>query len=86
MLKLLKKSEVDRLKAQERQREIAEGMKIAGRIDALRRTQAEEEASLEKFRRETVEHINNEIVETIERLNLLKKEVAKLEEKKKIIN
>lgn len=60
-MKLLPKSEVNRLKAEEKHIEIEEGRKVAERIDTLRETRSEEEASLERFRTETVERINTEI-------------------------
>lgn len=61
-IKLLPKSEIDKLKAEEKRREIEEGRKIAERIDTLRETVSEEEASLERFRVETVSKINDEII------------------------
>lgn len=84
MIKLLKKSEVDTAKAQDKQREINEGMKLASRVDSLRKTQAEEEASLEKFRKETVSKINREILSKTEELDILKHEVEILEDRKRV--
>ncbi len=84
MLKLLKKSEIDSAKAQDRQREINEGIKLAGRVDALREAQATEEANLEKFRRESIFKINEEIVSITENKNVLLKEVSDLEDRKRL--
>ena len=80
--RLLKKSEVDQAKAKDRQREIEEGLKIARRVDNLRETHAEEEASLEKFRSETISRINEEITKVSDRRDELKVEVAYLEKRK----
>jgi len=60
-IKLLPKSEIDHLKAEERRKEVEEGRKIAERIDTLRETVSEEEAALGRFRVETVTRINAEI-------------------------
>lgn len=83
MIKLLKKSEIDTAKAQDRQREINEGIKLASRVDALRKTQAEEEANLEKFRREAVSVINQEIIEKTKERDLLSTEVSNLEDRRR---
>lgn len=84
MFKLLKKSEIDIAKARDRQREINEGMKIAHRVDTLRKTQAEEEAILERFRLGTISKINEEIVSRTKELNVLLKQVSDLEDKRRI--
>ena len=78
-MKLLKKSEVDKAKALDRQREIVEGSKLAARVDTLREVAATEEASLEKFRRETIAQINKEIVSALTRRDALQDEVKLLE-------
>ena len=60
-MKLLKKSEINTLKAQERKAEIDQGLKLSRRVDVLRETAAQEEASLEAFRRSSIKAINEEI-------------------------
>lgn len=82
MIKLLNKSEINTKKSLDRKREVDEGVKLAKRVDTLREVHAQEEASLEKFRVETVRVINEEISTTAEKLDVLKKEVKELEEKK----
>lgn len=62
-MKLLPKSEIDKQKASETQQHIAEGIKLARRVDTLRDVAAQEEASLSKFRIRTLEAIQSEINE-----------------------
>lgn len=81
-MRLLSKSEINKRKALDRESEIREGMKLAKRVDALRETQADEEASLEKFRRETLAKINGEIMAKTSERDALAKEVAELERQK----
>ncbi len=70
-MKLLPKSEISKQKAVEMQQHIAEGIKLARRVDTLRDVAAQEEQSLSRFRVRTVEAIQAEIVEkTAERDNL----------------
>ena len=78
-MRLLSRQEVDAAKAQERKREIDEGLKLARRVDSLREVQAQEEASLEKFRVETLRRIHIETTEANSALAVLKTEVAKLQ-------
>lgn len=61
VMRLLPKSEVLEKRAAEQQRKVEEGLQIAKRIDRLRETLLEEEASLEKFRRESIATIHREI-------------------------
>jgi hypothetical protein len=81
-LKLLDKRDVAQLKARERALEVSEGMKLAQRVDALRETQAEEEASLANFRMRTIEAINNETKALEDKKNILQLEVDALESRK----
>lgn len=60
MLRLLKKSEIEKAKAEDISMERAEGLKIAKRVDALREIQAQEEASLIKFRTSTLSQIHKD--------------------------
>lgn len=82
MIKLLSKSEIATGKAKERRQSIDEGVKLANRVDNLRKVAADEESALEKFRKESMKAIQAEIkTKTKERDDLLS-EVAKLEAKK----
>lgn len=82
-MKLPTKTDVTKQKAAEKQREIEEGMKLAKRVDTLRGVAAEEEASLEKFRRETVAQISEEISRINDKREALSREVKELEDRKK---
>lgn len=82
-MKLLPKSEIDRLKAVEKKAEIDEGLKLARKIDNLREVRAAEEAALETFRRETLTNINEEISQKVTERDTLKAEVTGLEKRKK---
>lgn len=61
MFKLLSKNEIDKAKNLDKAREIAEGLKISRRVDALRNLQANEEKSLEDFKVQTLSAIQAEI-------------------------
>lgn len=74
-MRLLPKSEVDKAKALDRQREIEEGKKLATRVDTLRDTHAKEEAELQSFRSKTLAQIQIEVNGEIERLEDVKREV-----------
>lgn len=60
-IKLLAKSEVDRLKASEQRVAVEEGLKVARRVDRLREVSADTEAAYKKFRDESIAKINEEI-------------------------
>lgn len=79
---LLSKSEVDKRKALDRQREVEEGIKIAKRVDTLREVAAHEETSLTKFRVKTVEAIQAEIDEKIAERNQLENSNRSLREER----
>lgn len=81
-MRLLKKSEVDQAKVTEQQTAVMEGAKIARSVDTLREIRADEERSLEEFRVKSIEAIHVSIKEETEKLNLLKKEVQDLEDRK----
>ncbi len=81
-MKLLSKSEITLHKGRERQEQINEGVKVAKRIDNLRETAASEEVALEKFRKESISAINQEIVLKEKEKNELLKEVSDLEDRK----
>lgn len=82
MIKLLTKREIDTKKSIERKSEIDEGVKLSRRVDSLREIQAEEQASLEKFRAETVAGIHKEIVQETNMRDTLHAEVVKLERRR----
>ncbi len=81
-MKLLAKKEITVLKAKETRMAQDEGLKLAKRVDSLREIQAEEEKSLKQFREKTISVINAEIVEQTTIRDLLKGEVAKLQDEK----
>jgi len=60
-MKLMSKKEVTTAAASVRKSEIDEGHKLAKQITGIRQTKAEEEASLEKFRSETVKNIKAQL-------------------------
>lgn len=60
-VKLLPKSKIQELKANERSLEIREGAKLATRVDGLRELHAKTEQSLEQYRVSTLSAINEEI-------------------------
>lgn len=60
-MRLLPKSEINKAKALDRQREIEEGKKLATKVDTLREVAVEEEQNLEQFRVKTVKAITEEI-------------------------
>ncbi len=75
MTRLLTKREVDTARSTEQQQQVAEGKKLAARVDRLRELQATEEASLFKFRCETLKVIQGEIDELIEKRDTLQVQV-----------
>lgn len=77
-MKLLPKSEIIKKQNDARKMQIDEGQRIARKIDILRETLANEELSLEKFRKETVTLIHKEVSEERAILNSLKKEIEDL--------
>lgn len=60
-MRLLPRSEVNKAKALDRQREIDEGKKLATRVDTLRELAAEEDTNLSKFRDKMVAQIMADI-------------------------
>lgn len=84
VMRLLKKKEIDKLKAADRKREIDEGVKLARRVDGLRETSAKEEASLEQYRTATLASIGAEIIEATNKRDTLSKEVKEYEERKTV--
>ena len=82
-MRLLPKNEIQEAKATAKRQESDEGLRLAKRIDRLRETYAEEEASLEKFRVRTIAQIHEETTPLIEKADGLRKEIVSLEAKRK---
>lgn len=82
MIRLLPKSEINKLKSEEVQRERVEGMRLAKSVDSLREIRAQEEAALSKFRIETLSNMHKETTVESEKLGALKKKVSELETRK----
>lgn len=81
-MKLLSKNEISIAKAKDRNLESQEGLKLAKRVDSLRETVSQEEASLQKFRNKTISQITNEISSEINKRDALKDEVSDLEQRR----
>ncbi len=81
-MRLLAKSEVAKGKALDKQREVQEGLKVAKRVDALRETAAEEEASLEKFRQKTLSTLHEQIAPLAKEKDELESKVKTLREER----
>lgn len=81
-MKILAKNEVSAAKNVDRKREIDEGVKLVRKVEALRKTHANEEATLKVFREQSVAQAMKDIEELVERKQNLTNEVADLEAKK----
>jgi hypothetical protein len=81
-LRLFSKQEVEQKKAAERAKTVAEGVGLANRVDVLRETKENEEASLTEFRIKTVSGIQAEVDGLTTRRDLLTDEVLGLEQRK----
>lgn len=79
-MKLLKKEDIQQDYALERKLQIDEGMKLANRIDGLRKTLAAEEQRLKTFREGTLKAIHAEIAPLILQKQELEKEIKALQE------
>lgn len=75
-MRLLHKQDIDTSKADERKREIDEAVKLARKIDFLRKTLADEEARLYRWRDETMKTILEEIQVQHNKLQEIKQQVA----------
>lgn len=82
-MRLLDKNEVNKRKNLEKRVEIDEGLKLARKVDSLRKTSLEEESKLGKFRDSTTKIVQKEIDGLIDRRNILVDEVEILETKKR---
>lgn len=81
-MKLRDKKDVITQKANERKKEIDEGMKLAKNVDILRETVAKEQSNLRKFREESLKLIQLEIDSYSEEKKKLKRDVEALKEQK----
>ena len=77
-MKLLPKVEFEQAKAEAVRKQIEEGQKIAKRIDGLRETLAEEEASLARFRAAQVKALKEEIGSLINERDQLKADIIRM--------
>ena len=75
-MRLLTKKEIKNKSDEVRKMEIDEGHKLAKQIAGIRRTKAEEEIALEKFRSETVKNIQSELEPLQRELEEVKKELS----------
>jgi hypothetical protein len=82
MIKLLSKNETAKAKALDQSREIAEGSKIAKRVDGLRELLAEESKTLDDFRTSTLAQISKETSEALTSRDSILSEVKELRKEK----
>lgn len=81
-MRLLSKNEVDVAKSSDKKREIDDAVRIASKIDSLRKTSAEEESRLSKFRAESLKKTQEEIDSLIKEKTNLEKDVESLKEER----
>lgn len=79
-MKLLKREEVNTIKASERKLEIDEAVKLAKKVDYLRKTSSEEEASLAKAREKSLLLLRTDIENLTVEKRVLDIEVKALQE------
>jgi hypothetical protein len=83
-MKLLpKKTDIDKAKADERKREIDEGITLARKVDTLRELKSNEERNLLEYRATALKEIQKEIDSRIEIRNSLDDEIVKKQEIRK---
>lgn len=80
-MKLLPRAEIDRLKQQEKNLEIQEGLKLSRRVDSLRKMASEQEENLDRFRVATLTSVQKEIDSLVKIRDKKQAEVDKLETK-----
>jgi hypothetical protein len=80
MIRLLKKSEIEKLKSSEKQKDFQEGIKLAKQVDTLRELAVEEEKNLEKFRTNNVALIQKDINSKIAERDNLDRDIARKRE------
>lgn len=81
-MKIPSKQEVSTSKALERKREIDEGLKIANKVDTLRKLASTEQNNLIKFRDESLQSIKEEIANYVDSRDSLQREVDALKEQR----
>lgn len=81
-IRLLTKSEIVKAKSKDRQTEINEGLKLAKKVDNLRELASSEETNLNKFRKETLANIQEEILTKSKERDELVTRVTDLEKRK----
>jgi hypothetical protein len=81
-MRLLSKQQVAAAKNSEKNREIQEGLKISRRVDALRELMANDEASLIKFRDESLSAVMQQIAEATTEKESIQGEVQQLRTEK----
>lgn len=84
-MRLLNKNEVNNAKVLDRQREVAEGTKLAAKVDTLRELHAIEEKGLEDFRQKTVKQIREEIDGLGAHKMALLSDISELEQERKLL-
>lgn len=72
------KSDVDKIKAQERKREVDEGAKWAKKIDVLREMASEEEKNLRLFHENSMVILKKDIESLIAQKNSLNSDIERL--------
>lgn len=77
-MKLLTKSEIDKKRADEFRREREEGLKLARNVDRLRQIRPQEEATLAKWRSDTLAQIHAEIKTETEKRDVLIADIRRL--------
>lgn len=84
-MRLLPKSEADRLRKEEERQRATEGMRIAERVDTLREIAVTEEQALEQYRISSLGSIQEEIEKSRAERDSLSSEVSILEKRRKIL-
>ena len=81
-MKLLSKSEITKAKAKDRELEVAEGLKLAKKVDGLRELAVNEDKALQTFRTQSLSEIQRQILEVTHKRDSLQAETTLLEERK----
>ena len=83
-MRLLAKSDLAKAQANDKAKEVAEGLKLSRKVDGLRELVVKEEEVLNKFRHETLSTIAKETLEAETKRNQLLAEVEVLREEKEL--
>lgn len=81
-MKLLPKQEIQDLKAKQRKAEIDEGVKLAKKVDSLREMASKEQATIEKFQKESLNNLRSEIQKLIDLRDSIIEEIKGIKEEK----